>query len=330
MENQKGRVLISLVQSEKYAVISIVDDGKGMPPELLKVLGVRGGTFGKPSGSGLGLHHAIKTVELWGGYLKFESTPGLGTTVKIMLPLAKSASWFVECLHVPVNSKIIILDDDINIHQIWFSRFEKMRASDQGVEFLSFSMPDQLSLWVNSNKGALNNSLFLIDYEFLGSDQVGLDLIQYLGIKSQSILITSHYEERDLRARCESLGVQLIPKDMAALVPIHIRTERMVDAILIDDDPLIRAAWDMDAKAKQKILVSFSTAEAFTKIASTFFKKTPIYIDVSLANGVRGEDVAAGIFELGFLNIYLATGYNPEKFSHLTFLRGVIGKYSPF
>jgi hypothetical protein len=209
-------------------------------------------------------------------------------------------------------------------------RFEKTNIKMAGVEVFHFSTPDQLPHWIKANENILTNTLFLIDYEFLGFEQVGLDIIENLGIQSQSILITSHYEEIGIKQRCERLGVQLIPKDMAAFVPITIKTKNKIDAILIDNDDLIRVCWEQVAKIKQKAVVLFSTVEEFMRVSNTFKKDTPIYVDVNLSNGIRGEEVAKELSALGFCNLYLATGYDPANFSNLPFIKGVIDKYPPF
>ena len=247
-----------------------------------------------------------------------------------MLPLAKAAPWFVEHLSICAHSKVVVLDDDVSIHQIWNGRLEKANAKNNDVEILHFSTPDQLTLWIKADAINRIRTLFLVDYEFLGSDQFGLDVIEELRIQSQSILVTSHYEEAQLRTRCEHLGVQLIPKDMAAFVPITIETKNKVDAILIDDDTLVHLCWEHSAKAKQKLLALFSTAEEFIRVSYTFAKDIPIYVDVSLANGARGEVVAMQLSKLGFCSIYLATGYDPTSFENLSFIKGVIGKHPPF
>ena len=61
-----------------------------------------------------------------------------------------------------------------------------------------------------------------MDYEIAGASETGLDLIEQLGIQSQSILVTSRYEEPSIRDRCQRLGVSLIPKSMSGFVPIEI------------------------------------------------------------------------------------------------------------
>lgn len=177
LENN-GQVIVSLTQNQDYALLSITDNGHGIPSELLTRLTQKGETHGKKDGFGFGLYHARMTVESWGGGLKIESTINKGTTVSLLLPLAKASTWFVEQLNIFPRENIIILDDDISIHQIWNRRFENLNSKSVGVELLHFSTPDQLATWVANNKNEFNNSLFLIDYELIGFNQVGLDIIE--------------------------------------------------------------------------------------------------------------------------------------------------------
>ena len=154
--------------------------------------------------------------------------------------------------------------------------------------------------------------------------------IHQIGICSQSILITSHYEEVKLRARCQQLGVQLIPKSMAAFVPVITETIPNIDAILIDDDDLIHMCWQKRAETNNKTIALFSTLEDFFSSSNKFAKETKIYLDVNLANGVRGNVAAKQIFEMGFYNIFLATGYESDEFKNSPYIKGVIDKYPPF
>lgn len=223
--NNSGHVTVSLTQVQTYAVLSIADNGCGIPPDILNRLGQRGVTFGKEGGCGLGLYHARTTIESWNGSLKIDSTPKIGTIVRIELPLAKAPKWFVEHLTVPACSTVVILDDDLSIHQIWDNRFLSLNANDHTIELLHFSTPEQLITWTKKYKSEQPKTLFLVDYELLGFDQVGLDVIEELEIQSEAILVTGRYEETELRSRCNRLGVQLIPKGIAGFIPISIIAE---------------------------------------------------------------------------------------------------------
>jgi signal transduction histidine kinase len=328
--DEGGSVIVSITQSENFSIITIEDNGCGISSTILDKLGQRGGTFGKRNGSGLGLYHAKQNIESWGGQLRIESILGKGTTVKLILPLAKAATWFVESLQVTEKSKIVILDDDVSIHQVWSNRFEKSDIGNENIEIFHFSTPDKLALWAQSNKNVFDDTVFLIDYEFQNLTQVGLDIIEDLQIQSRSILITSRYEEAAILLRCERAGVKVIPKDLVCVVPIITRKKTMKKFVLIDDDSLIRSCWQHEAEAKKIVLSTFSTGDEFMRAANTFAKCTSIYVDVSLANGERGEDVAMQIYNLGFSNINLATGYEPTGFTNLPFIKSVAGKHPPF
>jgi signal transduction histidine kinase len=72
-----GKVWVSTASHADFAVISVHDNGKGIPKDVLPELMVRGATFGKEGGSGLGLVHARETVESWGGSIEIKSEEGL-------------------------------------------------------------------------------------------------------------------------------------------------------------------------------------------------------------------------------------------------------------
>lgn len=82
----EGTVSVFQRETANHVQLSVIDDGAGMPPEVLNRIGKRGETFGKPDGSGLGLYHAFRTVEGWGGRLSIVSKVGRGTQVTIEIP----------------------------------------------------------------------------------------------------------------------------------------------------------------------------------------------------------------------------------------------------
>ncbi len=218
-----GKVDVTLREGAQGKVeICIKDNGKGIPEPLLGKVGVRGNTFNKEGGSGLGLAHAKETIEAIGGTLKIESKVNLGTTVTIDLPREVAPDWFVPELRIPSGSKVIVFDDDQSIHQIWKGRFDSAGLAGSGVQLLHFSGPRELQKYYSQSFAELDQAIFLMDYEILGVAESGLDLIEQLGIQAQSILVTSRYEEPSIRARCEQMGVRLIPKSMSGFVPIEV------------------------------------------------------------------------------------------------------------
>jgi hypothetical protein len=199
-------------------LIQVIDDGQGIPTEILEKLGQRGISFGKDgstSGSGIGIYHAKQIIESFHGNFIIKSELGKGTVVSIDLPLASTPDWFVEKITLPLGSTLVSLDDDTSIHQIWKERLHEQNIS---IPFFSFASIQEFTKWTIKRK---DNCLFLIDYEFLNQNKNGLDVIEELNLQDQAILVTSRYDEKKIRERCASLGVKLIPKSMAGFVPIY-------------------------------------------------------------------------------------------------------------
>lgn len=69
-----------------YGAVEVSDDGSGMPPEVLARVTDPFFTTKGAEGSGVGLHAVARFVEAAGGALHIESTPGLGTRVRLVLP----------------------------------------------------------------------------------------------------------------------------------------------------------------------------------------------------------------------------------------------------
>jgi PAS domain S-box-containing protein len=76
-----------------YVAVSVVDSGTGMPPEVLeRVFEPFFTTKPQGQGTGLGLSQVWGFVRQSGGLVRIESTPGQGTTVRLLLPLHEKAA----------------------------------------------------------------------------------------------------------------------------------------------------------------------------------------------------------------------------------------------
>lgn len=320
-----GQIAVTLANQGNKIEVSVSDTGKGIPTHLFPQLMKKGASFGKEGGTGLGLYHAKEAVESWGGAIHLESKEGSGTTVRLIFPKAQSSDWLLGELDIEPGQTVVVLDDDPSIHQVWDGRFQNIVAQ-YGVHLVHFSAPAHLAHWLEKNS-THERRLFLIDYELLGSKTSGLELIESLGIAKSSVLVTSRYEDDAIREKCKRLEVKLIPKSMAAHVPIVVQPVR---AILIDDDPIIHQIWGRAARAAGKNLNSFSSVDEFLAQSTNFDSNTPVYLDSHLGNGARGEILAHKIHERGFSKIYLVTGFSKKEFDQIPEIRAVMDKNPPW
>jgi signal transduction histidine kinase len=335
----KGLVQIELLSENEKIIIKIKDNGRGISSQTLKKLGHSlGETYGKTDGNGIGLYHAKKSIESWDGALLIESELGIGTTLIIQLPKKNTPSWFTSELKIKKNNYIVILDDDSTIHHIWDQRLTELNISNLNIHINHFSKVNDVLDWYEKNNKN-ENILYLFDFELAGEELTGLDLIEKMNIANQSILVTSRFEEKEILNKLQSLGVKLIPKNLAEIVPIKIEStpfhqllgDSTYDAIYIDDDQLMQITWNYSAKKKNIKLLTLKSTQEFLEKINEISPTAPIYIDRELGvNEPHGEDFAKELSIIGFKNLFLTTGHPAENFSHLDFLNGVIGKSPPW
>jgi two-component system sensor histidine kinase HydH len=85
-----GRVEVRMVAAAGAAVVEVADNGVGVPPDQRDKIFLPFFTT-KPAGTGLGLAIVKKIMDLHGGEIEFDSAPGRGATVRLILPRAAVA-----------------------------------------------------------------------------------------------------------------------------------------------------------------------------------------------------------------------------------------------
>jgi PAS domain S-box-containing protein len=112
------------LRSGDYAVISVGDTGRGMPPDVLgRVFEPFFTTKGFAAGSGLGLSMVFGTMQQLGGTVHIYSEVGVGTTVKLYLPRADSDATHQRTaqLQEPIptgRERILLVEDNPQIRTV--------------------------------------------------------------------------------------------------------------------------------------------------------------------------------------------------------------------
>lgn len=323
-----GHVAIKVRKEDSFITISISDNGKGIPQNMIKNLGDLGFSYGKEnlesSGSGLGFHHAKKVIESFKGKIEINSIEGNGTTIKLYLNNENAPGWFLTKLDLTNQKHVVSLDDDFSIHQIWKKRLNNEFSQIQFQSAIAFMK------FVNEESKNYNNLVYLIDYELLNQFKNGLDLIEELRIENNSVLVTSRYDDKEIQKRALSLGVKIIPKSLAAFIPFEtMEKENQVDLVLVDNDELVRLTWQSRVAKNKKKILCYSNVLDLKKDLAKLPKETIFYIDVHLSNNENGIDLSKELFELGFNELYLATGEDESSFSDLSWIKGIVGKAPP-
>jgi signal transduction histidine kinase len=85
-DNRDGRILISEILEDSHVLISIQDNGTGIPQDMQSKIFIPNFTT-KTSGTGLGLAMSKGIVEQARGDIWFETEEGEGTTFYLRFPL---------------------------------------------------------------------------------------------------------------------------------------------------------------------------------------------------------------------------------------------------
>jgi hypothetical protein len=102
--------------------------------------------------------------------------------------------------------------------------------------------------------------------------------------------------------------------------------DNVPDIILVEDDELVRLAWQARFSKTNLNLKTFSQPEEFLKIQN--FKNDDLYFIDSEYEGspVKGSAIARRLFEEQCNSIYMCSGHPADYFKELNFLKGVISK----
>jgi signal transduction histidine kinase len=92
----QGRILIELTQDEGAVLIHVADTGNGLTPDQVAHLFEPFNRLGVEKhaieGTGIGLVITKRLIELMGGEILVKSTPGIGSTFSLALPLAREGA----------------------------------------------------------------------------------------------------------------------------------------------------------------------------------------------------------------------------------------------
>ncbi len=103
-----------------WVLISIIDDGDGIPPEHMDRIFDPYFTT-RPGGAGLGLSAAFSIVRHHGGWIDVRSTPGRGTSVEVGLPARPGAIPLEDDRTREViygRGRILVMDDEAAVREV--------------------------------------------------------------------------------------------------------------------------------------------------------------------------------------------------------------------
>jgi putative PEP-CTERM system histidine kinase len=89
---ERGRVNVRLYREDRVATIEVDDTGVGMTREFVRDRLFRPFETTKSAGMGIGVYESVQYVASLGGNVLIDSTPDVGTRVRVRLPLAEAGA----------------------------------------------------------------------------------------------------------------------------------------------------------------------------------------------------------------------------------------------
>jgi putative PEP-CTERM system histidine kinase len=87
-----GKVAVKLRRDGDAAVIEVIDNGVGMTPEFVRDRLFRPFQTTKAAGMGVGVYESSQYVTGLGGMIQVDSTPEVGTQIRVLLPLGRDGA----------------------------------------------------------------------------------------------------------------------------------------------------------------------------------------------------------------------------------------------
>ena len=323
--DEKGTIHIGLDKKNDLIEITVKDNGKGMSRSVVdKLKNNIAVTSGKKDGHGIGFAQVHETVKNNHGIVDIDSVPNQGTTITISFPEIESPDWLVRELRFNRKDTIVILDDDSSIHGAWDAIFQKYRDV---VSIKHFTLGSKAIAFINSfsNKSKV---FLLADFELLKQDLSGIDVIKQTNVRS--ILVTSHYTEKDTLELIKNNNLKVLPKQLASEVTIVIDSSTSKEgtqkdvitkaSVVIADD--VRTFIDQlaeyiskECKVKvDKYYDSTKLSEELSKcvgtnVFETFYpQNTKFFIDNDFKNTTDGLKLTKALHETGYTKLYLLSG----------------------
>lgn len=315
-----GEVIVYLDAVDNKVQLIVEDNGGGIPDKVKeKILNNVKVTSGKAEGHGIGFGQIHDVIESHNGELSIETKLNEGTKITISLPLVKQPSWVSNSINLTPMDLIVILDYDPSIHGAWAARLDKLAPNikrkhfEQGKEAVEF---------INQLTEDQKEKLFLLtDYELLKQDLHGLDVVSQTKVK-RSVLVTSHYNNQSIRDLAKLMNTRILPKPLAADVPIFISDQLPDEQYIVDDQEAIAPTdlviidddhhlLDVLVKyvLKNKSVDSYTEPQSFLDTYTKYPKHTNIVIAHQFNNHeLSGFEIIEKLHENGFSNLYLHVG----------------------
>lgn len=319
--SSSGEIKLSVSQKNNYLIILVTDNGCGIPKENIEKILTGAPLSFKKTGHGLGLTYARNLLKKYNADFDIKSSVNEGTTIELKFPITPCPAWIKKSISLQSDSIIIVLDDDLSIHQVWGNRFSGFLAQHPKMQLHHYTNAELCleEIKKHSTNDSYKRIVLLSDYELINQGINGLDVIEISCINN-AVLVTSHFDNISIIKRCMLLNKKILPKTLSPDIDIYV-TEKTgelesheADLVLIENSEELSDILAYLYLNKNKKLIAYSNPYDFLDELPKIRRGTKICFDYDLSLPINGVELASIAQSEGFSNLYLATGYkiDPE------------------
>lgn len=312
-----GRVKVRLSNKADLIYIDIIDAGNGMSPSTIEAV-MQGETISnKKSGLGLGLSHARTFLQKCDAQLNITSKT-TGTMVSLIFKKQPySNCWIAHEIKLNSNAIVVILDDDLSIHGAWDSLLSSFfRAEGIALKPVHFTQGLECLNYLKQLQPHEREAVVILaDYKLIKQDMNGLDVIERAELP-RAILVTSYYDNDEIIKRAAMLNTKILPKTLVSEVKLTVMPEgnntesKSIDLVLLEDNKVLSEVVAYLYENQGKSLDVYHDAYSLLDNLDRYDKlNTKFCLDYDLGGGVNGIELADILYQRGFRQLYLASGY---------------------
>lgn len=311
-------VILKARALEDSVTIFVKDNGFGMTQEVQdKFLQGLSITQGKDSGHGLGLTQVYDTIKSVDAKLSIYARANEGTEIVLKFSKVNPPNWIINQINIREDWKILILDNDLIIHEKWKKKLETIVQQYQNIKVFYFRHSREILSYVDAlDLKDIDKHILLADYD-LGEELNGLEIIKACGIRN-AILITSYANDEDLQNKVIQVGIKMLPKGFISVVEIHVKKiiemfSKKVDMLWLDDQEFFVQSIISESYSDLKI-ETYTDPIIFFQEVVYYRLDTKIILDMYYESSNEtlhkktGLEIAEYLTDLGYTKITILTG----------------------
>lgn len=329
LHENSGKIELKVKSNDEWVYISILDDGKGIPQDILEKIekGVTTTSGKGDSGHGIGLSQVRDMLQDCYGEIEiFSSIHKIshGTTIELKFPKISPPNWVIDEVSINPDDTIVILDDNKQIHNICANKFSHIIEKIPSIKIKYFFDGNDVINYVTTMSVEEKTKVCLLSsHELINQNLNGVEIIEKCGIK-RSILLSNSSPSLELRKKALPAKIKILPKKLIGITSSKIiksksKTTDMakVHMVFIDDEKLVTDT--IIAEYYSHLLIDqysnpfkFLDSIAIYPSDTKFIIDNYYYAEDSSTYEIDGIEIAKQLHDKGYTRLFLLSG---EKFA---------------